>query len=748
MALAIGATLAACASRAGDGRSGPSAIATPVAAVAPAASASAQPAVTPREEPIGPANITSLHEVARIGRLFSSLATSRSGLLAAGSQLGVFVLDAATFEQRGFVDADGAVDMVALSPDGTLIAHGELGQDDRATVRVRRVADSVVVATLDHPAKAINLRSIEFSPDGRWIAVCTDGEAIQVHAAVDGAVVASIPVPWMGAQACAFSPDGARFAVATGESIRVVAVPGGRALKTLLGPHACGARGGCKDREVEELAFAPGGALLSLVSAPGDRVTPLFVGRNANLPAPLGESGSYMIKARFSPDGRRVAVDEGGRQVVVYTLDRSAGPVRVDAARGSDHYAWSPDSRSLLRLHGDALESWRLDSTPTLERTVATGGPGVAQAYSPYGQALAAGWSGGSAALAWVEGPYVASRSADWLLERHAGVWVGQGAIVRDEGRLVLARPSDASVIRILDPGDVALRSLLAAPSPDGDAVAAARANGDVAIRRIADGALVRVLHGDEGAPSSPAGEVLWSGDGRVVAATRGDGAVRAWRADDGSSLPGLPPVAAGPGRCALAAPRGGALVLCRDRDIVAWTPGSDVPPRVLASGARTNGARFAPDGDHVAAWSDTGSVRLWTLTKPDGGAAVPVAGYVNDPWMAFSADGSQVVTIDPGHQLVLRRSDDGAELRVLVPPARAVSAAFSPDGQMVAAGLEGGRIAFWRAADGAPLAEVHVGGWPQTLAFSPGGGALLVGWRGGPIDWPGGVRVLVPSGS
>lgn len=99
---------------------------------------------------------------------------------------------------------------LAFSADGRLIASGSIDGmlcvRERATGRCRFVAQGVNPATR---------RSIDFSPDGRFLAAAWQGPAFAVLRAEDGSRVAEIPCKGTEALSVRFSPRGESLAVAS-----------------------------------------------------------------------------------------------------------------------------------------------------------------------------------------------------------------------------------------------------------------------------------------------------------------------------------------------------------------------------------------------------------------------------------------------------------------------------------------------------------------------------------------------------
>ena len=140
--------------------------------------------------------------------------------------------------------------------------------------------------------------AVEFSPDGRTIAVTGESGAVEVRDAATGRRVRP-PLRGLGApaQALAFSPDGGRLAVADFEGyLRVLDLETGEVRRA---PRLSGFP--------IHLSFSPDGETLAL--GLDERGTELRDGRSLRVVARLRsreDDGARWV--RFSPDGRLLAV--------------------------------------------------------------------------------------------------------------------------------------------------------------------------------------------------------------------------------------------------------------------------------------------------------------------------------------------------------------------------------------------------------------------------------------------------------
>ncbi len=189
---------------------------------------------------------------------------------------------------------------------------------------------------------------------------------------------------------------------------------------------------------------------------------------------------------------------------------------------------------------------------------------------------------------------------------------------------------------------------------------------------------------------------------------------------------------------------------------------------------ARTDGAAvvavaFAPDGRHVAAASDAGTLRVWAMPVGEVVATLSRPGTIEH--VAFSPDGAAVIASTErgeviGRDLVLGRdlsmtghagtvravgfladgspvsgsSDysvrvwaDGRSIRALAGPGgRIEHAVFTPDDRYVLAGDVDGVLWRWRVGTGEGIALRDVGHRIEHVEVDPTGGRVAVVSAGG----------------
>ena len=247
---------------------------------------------------------------------------------------GVEVWDTAAHRMLATLEGDyrGA----ALSPDGSAVALVPGGN----AIEVRRVGDGRPGLHLATGGPQVN---VAFSPDGRLVASCGQGEAFLWRAA-DGVLIAKLPHPWLRVWSVTFSDDGTRLATTCSDrAVRLWDTADGSLLRTLRG-HA---------DEVWCAAFSPDGRMLA--SGGKDGAVLLWPVGPETGPTDIAYHG--WARPLFSPDSRTLVLREDGANPAALIVRAGAalrrGPAGWSAcgfsADGARLLMWSATRRPFLR---------------------------------------------------------------------------------------------------------------------------------------------------------------------------------------------------------------------------------------------------------------------------------------------------------------------------------------------------------------------------------------------------------------
>lgn len=584
----------------------------------------------------------------------------------------------AAFAQSAFAQTLSSVLSVTFSPDGKLLATGDVD----GLIRLWQVEDGQPLLTLKGHRGWV--WAIAFSPDGQILASGSNDFSVQLWNIASGRCIKVLQEHTSGVWSVNFSPDGKTLATGSQDfSVRLWDVAQGKCLKVLQGHTGA----------VWAVKFSPNGLILA--SGSQDTSVRLWdVNTGKTLKALSCNSGGVRSIA-WSPDGQTLA--SGSRDTSVCLWDVREGVETLH-------------TKSLHILHGHSSEI----------RSVK---------FSPDGQTLATG-SNDTFVRLW----NVADGTCLRVLDGHSS---GVRSVAWSPDGCTLASGSyDASVrlwdvasgrcLRALHGYSTGIRSV--AWSSDGRTLASSSLDSLVRLWDAREGKVLRALHGH----SNTVYSVTFSPDGRTLASGGDDSLVRLWDVLQGKCLLVLHghtdwvhSISFSPDGHLLASSSADQTVRLWDlRDGVErlhtiLEGHSSIVPSVS----------FSPDGRILASGSADQTVHLWDVTQ--GQCLKVLHGHTD--WVcsvSFSPDGTSLVSGSNDCSVRLWDVADGACLKVLHGHTSGVWAiAFSPDGSVIASGSADQTVRLWDADDGACMKILHGHtSWVRSVAWSPDGGMLASG--------------------
>lgn len=214
------------------------------------------------------------------------------------------------------LELQGSNSQMTISPDGRLLAFGIYD-----TVQIWRVDDGTLLQTLKGHANAVD--SVAFSPDGKLLASGCEDSSIRLWRVEDGKLLRTIqgfqgysgPV-----RGIAFSPDGQILAAADSFNVWFWQVEDGELLRSLK-VYASAFSGN------STLAFSPNGKILALGARDLDRtessdgIVQLWRVEDGGLLNILQGRTSMVGSVAFSPDGKMLATGTKAGTVQLWLVE-------------------------------------------------------------------------------------------------------------------------------------------------------------------------------------------------------------------------------------------------------------------------------------------------------------------------------------------------------------------------------------------------------------------------------------------
>jgi WD40 repeat protein len=568
--------------------------------------------------------------------------------------------------------------------------------------------------------------SIEFSPDGTWLATASGDSTVKLWSA-QGTLLQTLEGHGSVVWSVAISPDGESLLTGSDDNLAKLWNRDGTLLATLSG-HRAG---------ILDVDYSPDGQLLATASGDGTlrlwhrdgtllRIIPHRAGvgvRSAQF-SPTGDSiltastdgtaqlwslegdllhtfqghWSAVFDAAFSPDGKTIATASADQTLKLW--DREGNLLNTLSGHRGRVWAvtFSPDGLSLASASEDqTIKLWGLDGQ--LLRTLAGHGATVRSiAFNPQGSVLASAGSEYAVKLWKIANP---------LLTRFYG---HDGGIMRvgfsPDGRSILTGSADQTLRQWSRTGD--LQQILQAHnsmivdlglSLNGQIMASTGVDGIINIWTQSGQLLTTLKNG-----GSKTRGIAVSPDGSLIAAGDTNGNVQIWQRDGQKVISfkahdiAIWDVAFSPDGRLLATASG-------DNTAKIWRLDGTLENVLQGHTAAVTGAKFSPDGRWIATHSVDRTVRLWSI---DGEPQYTLEGHRAQIWdMNFSSD-SQFLATASADKTVKLWTIEGNLLKTLNGHTAGVrSVAFSPDGTQVVSGGDDQVGIIWNLNQILPLNEL-----------------------------------------
>ncbi|CAG7852672.1 Ribosome assembly protein 4 {ECO:0000250/UniProtKB:P25382} AltName: Full=Notchless protein homolog 1 {ECO:0000250/UniProtKB:Q9VPR4}; AltName: Full=Ribosome biogenesis factor rsa4 {ECO:0000250/UniProtKB:Q9VPR4}, partial [Serendipita indica DSM 11827] len=582
----------------------------------------------------------------------------------------------------------GAVNAVAVSPDGSIIASCS----SDATIRLW---DTDTGQPLGVPLRGHQewVKCIAFSPDGSIIASGSSDMTIRLWDADTGQ---PLGVPLQGhrgrVKTVTFSPEGSR--IASGSSNGTILLWDANTRQ----PITAALRG--SSSSVNTIAFSPDGS--RIISGSSDRCIRQWDSYNGQcLGKPLRGHNKEVKAVAFSPDGSRIASGSSDHTIRLwnaYTGEKLWGRSLVHDSVVTA-VGFSPDGLRVVSCSRDkTVRVWNVEGDLFVDESLrGCKEAAITDTISPNRSRTASSSEGSKKGQL---GNIKTGHKFSMKLRGHTSP-VNTVAFIQDGSRIISG--SSDKTIRQWDPHT-------------GEPVG----------------------HPTEG-HEAPINAVAFSPDGQRIASGSRDWTLRMWNADNGRPLGG--PLRGHDGHVNAVAfsPDGLRVISCSSDKKIRWwnaETGEALGEPLRGHKGPINSISLSRDGLRIVSGSSDKTIRVWDAHTGQQ-VGEPFQGHQKEVMaVAFSPDGSRIVSGSADTTIILWDANTGVRIGEPIRghSGSVVAVLFSPDGSRILSGSRDKTMRLWHAVTGQSLGHPFRGhqDWIKSIAFSPDGSRIVSGSR----DW------------
>ncbi len=589
----------------------------------------------------------------------------------------------ADLRQSVFTETLNGIQAVAFSPDGKLLATGDM----HGEVHVYQVADLKQLLTLrGHTDWVV---SVAFSPDGQTLVSGSQDRTARVWDIRTGQVLRTLTGHDGAFASVAFSPDGQTLATGGFDrTIKLWDVSTWQCHKTWLGHHC----------SLKTVVFSPDGQMLA--SGSTDHTVQLWEVDTGQIKRTLRHTNE-IISIAFSPDGQILASSSLDQTIKLWNVTTGQALKTLHGYNDAVmSVAFSPWEQILVSGGCDGTVKFWDVSTGQCQKTL-RGHSSVVRAvtFSPDGKLLASGAQDQILKL-WDSSTGQCLRTLQGYSHR---IW----SLTHSPNGQMLASGSHDHTVKLWDVTTGQVKRTLrghskdvrsVACSPNGLVLASGSDDGTVKLWDVTTGTCRQTLEGH----NSGVWCVCWSPDGQTLVSGSFDQTLKLWDVRTGQCQETLGEPNHGVLSVAFS-PNGKILASgSNDGTVKFWDVGTGQVKKTLKGHCGwVFSVCWSPDGCTLATGSADHTVKLWDIST--GQCKQTLKGHTAWVWsVVFSPDGQTLISASSDCLLKFWDISTGQCKQTLQGHSHEVlSITISPDGQTLASSSGDEMIKLWDASTG-----------------------------------------------
>lgn len=510
---------------------------------------------------------------------------------------------------------------LAYSPDGKTLASASKTISE-STIRLWSLVpdNNSLREVAVFEGQQGQIKSVDFSPDGRILASASDNQSIFLWDTKTQAILRVLKGHSKAVNTVRFSPDGKTLASASADkSIRLWDVSTGKRLASLEGHQ----------HWVMSVCFSPDGKILASASA--DKSVRLWDLSNGNESVEeitlLEGHEAGVLSVNFSPDGKTLASGSWDRSIRLWDIpsEPSAGVQLKHTLKGHQGWVWSvafsPDGKTLASVSDDkTLKLWDTQNGKAIKSIDSHEKAAIAVAFNPDGKTLASASSDDTVKI-WninaqreIASAFSLKGHSYWIwtvVTSPDNQWIASAGEdkticlwrVNPEGRVTLAHQVKGA--------EEAIKSLCF--TPDSKRLVSVSKDGEIYVWKIEKGQLISDDDAEFDGHDESINSVAITPNGEIIATACSDNTVGLWSITGGEPLASLEAhkdvvlaVAISPDGRYLAS-------ASEDKTIILWNLKTRKKARVLKGHeAGVRSLAFSHDSKILASGSLDKTARLW----------------------------------------------------------------------------------------------------------------------------------------